>query len=79
MFEINLLQTWFVYSESAVSPISAAFFFCFCWTVKMLSIQRMTGFENLRPDENWQCIVFDPFCTVSYGIFFMLYYRDTGV
>ena len=32
----------------------------------MLSIRYIAGFGNFRPEENWQCIDFDPFYTVSY-------------
>ena len=39
----------------------------FCWKVKILSIQCMAGFGNLKPEENWQYIDLDAFFTVSYG------------
>ena len=45
-------------------------FFGFCWKVKELSVQCMAGFENFRPEVNWQCTDFDPFYTVSYGTCF---------
>ena len=32
-----------------------------------MSIQFMAGFGNFRPEENRQCIKFDPFYTLSYG------------
>ena len=33
-----------------------------------MSVQIIFRFENFRPEENWQCIAFDPFSTVSYGV-----------
>ena len=39
--EVNLLQTWFVYIESRISPKDAPqcpTYFGFCWKVKVLSI-----------------------------------------
>ena len=40
----------------------------------MMFSQSMTSFENFRPEENWKCIDFDPFCSVRYGICLLLYY-----
>lgn len=38
IFEINLLRTWFVYIESAVSPISAA---------------QLEGYYDVYPKHGW--------------------------
>ena len=39
----------------------------------MLSVQYFAGVGNLRSEANWQCIVFDPFYTVSYGNCFSVF------
>ena len=63
------MRTWFVYTESRISPkdVAQPHFFGFCCKAKVLSIQCMAGFGNFGPEEHWQCIDLDPFILRALG------------
>ena len=56
IFAMNLLWTWVAAIQSRISRKYVAYaslFLCFCWKIKVLTVQCIAGFGKFRPDENW--------------------------